>query len=740
MARIAVYLIAFWVACSAAHAQERPRRVLLLYPYDNTTPSAASAGAAIRKRLEERSPEKIEFYADFLDLARFPTETDELRTAHHVAEKYAGRSFDIVMPLNFEAQRFAIKYRELMAPNVPLVFCCVTADAVVAIDRQDGVTGVYGEFDLAKTLALAERLQPRAQNLVVISGSSDIDRRWLEPMRRQIQPYEGRFETNYWIGIRYERLLEQVAHLSRETIVVFVTVFDDGTGRPFLPAQVAQDIAKVSSAPVYTPSGTDLGRGVVGGYMDTYEAAGIAAADLALEVLAGKDPNAIVPRQTEGRYRVDARQLQRWQLAEKNLPPDTILYFKGPTLWEQHGNLILVSSGVVLLQSLLIAALLMEIFGRRRAERFLKESEAQWRSVFEMSTAGVALTDRDLRFLGTNPAFQSMLGYTDQELQGLTPLDITFEDDREVSRQLHSELLLEQRQYFDLVRRYRRKDGATIWVHAYLSTILDEDSRPRLFLVTTIDITARKAAEDAVQVAQSELVRVGRLTMMGEMTASIAHEVNQPLGAIVANGNAGLRWLAQARPDLEEARAAFRRVVDEGHRAGQVITSIRSMFKKDGSAKAPHDVNELVREVLVLVHGEVENQRVAVRTEMIDELPHVLIDRGQLLQVILNLVTNAIDAMGSNNGRARVLRLRSERHESASVKVTVEDSGTGIDEENMDRIFEAFFTTKSHGMGMGLSICRSIVESHGGQLSASRGYPYGAVFQVVLPGHQPGAE
>jgi len=125
---------------------------------------------------------------------------------------------------------------------------------------------------------------------------------------------------------------------------------------------------------------------------------------------------------------------------------------------------------------------------------------------------------------------------------------------------------------------------------------------------------------------------------------------------------------------------------------------------------------------------------------MIDELPHVLIDRGQLLQVILNLVTNAIDAMGSNNGRARVLRLRSERHESASVKVTVEDSGTGIDEENMDRIFEAFFTTKSHGMGMGLSICRSIVESHGGQLSASRGHPYGAVFQVVLPGYQPGAE
>jgi PAS domain S-box-containing protein len=740
MARIAVCLIAFWIACSAVHAQKRPRRVLLLYPYDNTTPSAASAGAAIRKRLEERSPEKIEFYANFLDLARFPTETDELRTAHHLAEKYASRSFDIVMPLNFEAQRFAIKYRELIAPNVPIVFCCVAADAVAAMDRQSGVTGVYGEFDLAKTLALGERLQPHARNLVVISGSSDIDRRWLEPMRRQIQPYEPRFETNYWIGIPYERLLEQVAHLSRETIVLFVTVFDDGTGRRFIPTQVVEDMAKVSSAPVYAPFGTPVGRGIVGGHTDSYEAAGTAAADLALEILSGKDPNTIAPRSTEGRYRVDARQLQRWQLAEKNLPPNTILYFKEPTLWELHSDLILVSSGVVLLQSALIAALLIEILRRRRAERSLKDSEAQWRSVFEMSTAGVALTDRDLRFLATNPAFQAMLGYTDQELRGLTPLDITFEDDREVSRQLHNELLLEQRQYFDLVRRYRRKNGTTIWVHAYLSTIMDEDSRPRLFLVTTIDITARKVAEDAMRVAQSELIRIGRLTMVGEMTASIAHEVNQPLQAIVANGNAGLRWLAQARPDLDEARAALKRAVDEGHRAGQVITSIRSMFKKDGLAKAPHDVNELVREVLVLVRGEVENQRVAVRTEMIDELPQVLIDRAQLLQVILNLVTNAIDAMGSNNGRARVLRLRSERHESAGIMVTVEDSGPGIDEENMDRIFEAFFTTKSHGMGMGLSICRSIVESHGGHLSASRGHPYGAVFQVVLPGYQPGAE
>jgi PAS domain S-box-containing protein len=407
-------------------------------------------------------------------------------------------------------------------------------------------------------------------------------------------------------------------------------------------------------------------------------------------------------------------------------------------MWEQHRDLILAA--VIVFQAALIAVLLLRASRMRRAEHSLKVSEARWRSAFEASTLGMVLADRDLKFLATNAAFQSMLGYVDSELRGLTPLDIIVEEDREASRQLHQELRQGVRQRCDLVRRYRRKDGAEIWAHVYLSAIPGDDLVPQLVLATTVDITSHKLAEDAARMAQSDQARIARLVTVGEMTASIAHEINQPLGAIVANGNAGLRWLARAAPDLDEARAALKRIVNEGHRAGQVIGSIRSMFKKDGRSKAPHDVNDIVREVLTLVRGEVENKRVAVRAELTDELPRVLADRVQLQQVILNLVTNAIEAMDSLNGRARLLRLRSERHAGDSVMVTVEDTGTGIDREIMNRIFEAFFTTKPHGMGMGLSICRSIVESHGGRLSAARGHPHGAVFQVVLPGHQPGAE
>ena len=251
----------------------------------------------------------------------------------------------------------------------------------------------------------------------------------------------------------------------------------------------------------------------------------------------------------------------------------------------------------------------------------------------------------------------------------------------------------------------------------------------------------REVADQTRTVAmQSELARVARLTTMGEMAAKIAHEINQPLAAIVTNGNAGLRWMASSTPDLDETRATLQRIVNDGHRASQVISGIRTMFKQDGQTKALLDINDLIREVLTLVRGKVDSQRVSVRTELSEELPQVLVDRVQLQQVILNLIMNALDAMAALNGRTRVLQLRSERSEPAGIVLTVEDNGTGIDQKNAHRIFEAFFTTKSQGMGMGLSICRSIVEAHGGRLTASRADPHGAIFQVFLPICEPGAD
>jgi signal transduction histidine kinase len=228
---------------------------------------------------------------------------------------------------------------------------------------------------------------------------------------------------------------------------------------------------------------------------------------------------------------------------------------------------------------------------------------------------------------------------------------------------------------------------------------------------------------------------MARLTTMGELAASIAHEVNQPLAAIVANGNACLRWLRRAEPDLDEAQTAVERIVRDGRRAGDIISRIRALSKQTSTEKESLDVNGIIQEVVALVQAEVRRNRVALRTELADDLPRVLGDRVQLQQVLLNLMMNGIEAMRRVEDRPRELVIRTQKGDESQVSVAVQDSGMGLESANMDRIFDAFYTTKREGMGMGLSISRSIVENHGGRLRAAANKGPGATFEFTLAEH-----
>jgi len=245
-----------------------------------------------------------------------------------------------------------------------------------------------------------------------------------------------------------------------------------------------------------------------------------------------------------------------------------------------------------------------------------------------------------------------------------------------------------------------------------------------------------RADQERNTAMQAELARVASLTAMGEMTASIAHEINQPLAAVVNNANAGLRWLNHQPPNVERIRPILMRIINDGGRASEVIASIRAMLTKGSQARARLDINDLIREVMTLVRGELQGRGVSIRTELADSLPHLSGNRVQLRQVILNLIMNAVEAMTSIKDRARVLHVCSEITDRRDVVVMVEDTGTGIEEEDRNRVFEAFFTTKPEGMGMGLSICRSIVEAHGGRITVAKATPHGSVFQVFLPGEK----
>ena len=243
----------------------------------------------------------------------------------------------------------------------------------------------------------------------------------------------------------------------------------------------------------------------------------------------------------------------------------------------------------------------------------------------------------------------------------------------------------------------------------------------------------RVRAEEALRNAQADLARVARLTTMGELAASIAHEVNQPLMAVVTNADTCVRWLAKDPPDLDEARKAADRIVSAGHRAGDIIRTIRTMARKSTIDTTRFDINSAIVDVLALTSGELRRHDVLLETELSAELEPISGDRGQMEQVILNLTVNAIEAMATDDHPPRVLRITSQMAREDDVLIAVADTGTGLDPGTGDGIFDAFFTTKPDGMGMGLSICRSIIEAHGGRLWASPNSPRGSIFQFTVP-------
>jgi PAS domain S-box-containing protein len=300
--------------------------------------------------------------------------------------------------------------------------------------------------------------------------------------------------------------------------------------------------------------------------------------------------------------------------------------------------------------------------------------------------------------------------------------------------EIMAQLLKTGRWEGDLV--HTKRDGTTIAVASRWSLQRDERDQPSSILETNTDIEETRRAQEAVAKAQAELAHVARISTLGELTASIAHEVNQPLAAIVTSGEACLRWLDRDVPQLDGAKRAVERMIGDGRRASEVVRRLRNLARKDDFRKLPLDLNNVIDDTLPLVRRELFSHRVTLELEMAAELPPVAGDRIHLQQVVINLLMNAVQAMESLGDDPRELVVRTRAQEDGQVLVAVQDSGPGFAPGSEDHLFDAFFTTKSNGMGMGLSICRSIIEAHGGRLWAQANEPRGAVFQFLMPAQQ----
>ena len=382
----------------------------------------------------------------------------------------------------------------------------------------------------------------------------------------------------------------------------------------------------------------------------------------------------------------------------------------------------------------LVSGAVRDITERKLAEEALRRSEGYLAEAQRLSQTGswawrsagdtaLHLSEEWYRIYGFDPEV-GMPAW--EQLLGRIHPDDRAKWQRTLDRAIH------EKSEYQVEFRILLPDGTVKYVHAVGHPVFNAAGDLVEFVGSSMDITERKRGEEALRQAQADLAHVSRVTTMGELTASLAHEVNQPIAAAVTDANTCLRWLTRDHPDVEEARAAAMRIVKDGSRAADIISRIRLLFKKGTPEPEPVDVNEVVREVIVLMRSEATRYSVFLRTELAEDLPQIMGDRVQLQQVIMNLIMNSIDAMKDVDG-TRELTIKSQRAENEQLLVSVSDTGVGLPPQQADQIFNAFFTTKPHGTGMGLRISRSIVESHGGRLWAADTCPRGASFCFTLP-------
>jgi PAS domain S-box-containing protein len=405
-----------------------------------------------------------------------------------------------------------------------------------------------------------------------------------------------------------------------------------------------------------------------------------------------------------------------------------------------------------------------DITQHKRASAELQASERKYRNIFQ--SVGVSIWEEDFsevkaaidalkaqgvtdfrRYLAEHPEFTrramatvKVLDVNDAaiELFGartkddlLVSLNRLFVPETEAAFAQKLIAMAEGRTSFAAETVLRSLKGERLEV-LFTITFAQEPAAMDSALVSIVDITERKRSQEALDLAQAELAHVNRISTLGELAASIAHEVSQPLSATVVNAEAALRWLAASPPNFERAQRALNGIVHDGKRAGEILGRIRSLVRKAPVKREQIDINQVIVEVVGLTHGEVQRNGVTLRTQLQPALPPVLADRTQMQQVVLNFILNAVEATSSVDKRRRNVVISAAK-ESSDVIIAVRDTGVGLNDGDIDRLFQPFYTTKASGMGMGLSICRSIIEAHGGRVSAARNPDAGATFQFILP-------
>jgi len=444
----------------------------------------------------------------------------------------------------------------------------------------------------------------------------------------------------------------------------------------------------------------------------------------------------VLPSLSAGEIRVDnsafSAQDRHVSGAMSSVPPGSEILFRQPTLWELYRWYFVGASTLLLAQSALIGGLLAQRKKRRRVEVALRESEAHFRIMADSAPVMIWKIGTDSMCDFVNMSMLKFSGRTLAEELGDGWAQVIHADDRAACVDTYAKAFA-KRDTFNLEYRARRFDGEYRWLFATGVPRWDSNGVFAGYIGSCLDITDRRQAEQALQETHRELSRLSRLTALGEYAASISHELRQPLTAIALNARTCLRILNAQTPDLEDLKASLLDVTEASHRAELLIKRNRELFRSHAVEVAPMDLNGVVHETMALIATRLADNGVTLEMELGDDLPAVLADRIELQQVLLNLLTNAIEAMESVDARSRRLRIASFRGADHSVAVTVADTGVGLRDVDMSRLFDLSYTTKASGTGVGLSVSRSIIEAHGGSIWATPNADHGAIFGFEVP-------
>lgn len=702
-------------------------RVLILFSNDRLLPANQEIDEGIREALDPQGNQtSVSLFGEFLDAIRFHGEENRGVMETYLRDRYRNLPPHAVVALGPQALEFLLERRGSLFPGVPLLFGGVSSEGLPQLRNTEGIAGLPMDLTVAPAVEALLGMRPETREILLVHGVSAFDRDWRDEALLQCAPFSDRVRITLCPELPLEELKSRLAGLPPETGVVYLSYFQSPSGETYTPARVATEIAAAAPVPVVGPYDTYIGSGVLAVSATEFREEGLVLGGMIRRVLSGepvKEIGFLPPNPT--RLILDARQMEHWGI--RSAPAGAEVRFRTPTLWEEHRTGVMITLAVMALQASLITGLILARLRQKRAEVGLRHSEALFSGVFRGSPAAISiLRQSDGRIVDVNPEWETATGVPRGEAIGRTPIEVGMEIGGDAESRFR-EFLDSGRSLDGYEQVQRTPDGRTriLSLSTELLTLHDEPC----FIVLAKDVTELRAAYDA----RRQLAHASRLAMLGEMTASIAHEINQPLGAILSNTDAAEMLLERPAPPLGEVKAILSDIRRDDRRASEVITRVRALVGGREIRQEVVDLNELLLGTLDMVRHDARRRGVSLVRELAADLPAIRADRVQIEQVVLNFLLNAMDAMDDVPVASRRLVVRSSRREGDSVAASVADTGHGIPPEKLGRIFDSFFTTKEGGMGLGLSLSRSIAESHGGSVFAENNASNGATFHLNLP-------